>query len=71
MLKKLLGKVMHSLEHSKSGGHRRYSSSHKGRPVYSRHSSSSSRKYKGHSSSDARRRSGGHKYYKNRYGSSS
>lgn len=71
MLKKILGKVLHSMEQSKSGGHhRRYSSSHKGRPVYSRHSSSS-HGYKRHSSSDSRHGGTGHKYYKNRYGSSS
>ncbi|QUL56712.1 hypothetical protein KDC22_09620 [Paenibacillus tritici] len=70
MFKKILGKVLHSVEQSKHGGHRRYSSSHKGRPVSRRHSSSS-HGYKRHSSSDARRGGTGHKYYKNRYGSSS
>lgn len=70
MFKKILGKIMHSIGHSSPGGHRRYSSSHKGRPVYGRHSSSS-RGYKRHSSSDSRRGGYGHKYYKNRYGSSS
>ncbi|WP_189030791.1 hypothetical protein [Paenibacillus albidus] len=70
MLKKILGKVLHSMEHSKHGGRNRHSSSHKGRPVYGRHSSSS-HGYKRHSSSDSRRGGSGHKYYKNRYGSSS
>ncbi|CQR54678.1 hypothetical protein PRIO_2269 [Paenibacillus riograndensis SBR5] len=70
MLKKLLGKVMHSMEHSQHGGRYRSSSSHKGRPVYGRHSSSS-RGYKSYSSSDSHRGGNGHKYYKNRYGSSS
>ncbi|WP_342565305.1 hypothetical protein NST84_09280 [Paenibacillus sp. FSL R7-0345] len=70
MLRKLLGKVLHSVEHSRPGGHRKYSSSHKGRPLYGRHSSSS-RSYKRYSSSDAHRGGSGHKYYKNRYGSSS
>lgn len=60
MFKKILGKVLHSVEQSKHGGHRSHSSSHRGRPVSKRHSSS-----------DARRGGTGHKYYKNRYGSSS
>ncbi|MBW4085427.1 hypothetical protein [Paenibacillus sp. S150] len=70
MFKKILGKVLHSMEHSKHGGRRRYSSSSKRRPAYGRHSGSS-HGYKRHSSSDARRGGSGHKYYKNRYGSSS
>ncbi|MHA6529499.1 hypothetical protein [Paenibacillus sp. BAC0078] len=70
MFKKILGKVLHSVEHSRHEGHHRYSSSHKGRPVYSRHSSSS-HGYKRYSSSDSRHGGNGHKYYKNRYGSSS
>lgn len=69
MLRKLLSKVLHSVDHSRHG-HRRYSSSHRGRPMYGRYSSSSR---KGHYSSDHHYGGGryGHGHYKNRYGSSS
>ncbi|MCL6601294.1 MAG: hypothetical protein K6T94_00320 [Paenibacillus sp.] len=71
MLKKLLGKVLHSLEHSKHGGHRKYSSSHRGRHV---HYSSSAGHRSHRNSSSGHGHSGGrygHGYYKNRRGSSS
>ncbi|ASA20885.1 hypothetical protein [Paenibacillus donghaensis] len=72
MFKKLIGKVLHSIEHSKSGPGRHGSSSAKDRRRMAR-SSSSRRGYAGHSSSDARHSGGrhGHKHYKNRSGSSS
>lgn len=81
MFKKLIQKVVHSVENSQ---HRKHSSSHRGRRGHAhysssghkrvtyRHSSSDHRPRRG-SSSDYRHGSGhkGHKYYKNRYGSSS
>ncbi|MEK5236573.1 hypothetical protein NST99_12870 [Paenibacillus sp. FSL L8-0470] len=81
MFKKLLKKVIHSVEHSqhkhsssKRGrqGYARHSSSDKKTQVY-RHSSSDRPRSRGGSSSDYRHGSGhkGHKYYKNRYGSHS
>ncbi len=86
MFKKLLRKVIHSIEESKSEyGHRRYSSSDRGRrgraEYYSSHhrersyshSSSSRPMFKRGSSSDYRHHGGhkGHKFYKNRNGSHS
>ncbi|KAA9001610.1 hypothetical protein F4V43_13900 [Paenibacillus spiritus] len=65
MLRRILHKVLHSLEHSRHGSHRRHSSSaHRGHPTGH---------YGNRYSSSDRPRSGGHGhgYYKNRYSSSS
>ncbi|WP_150274344.1 hypothetical protein [Paenibacillus tepidiphilus] len=80
MFKKLIKKVMHSVEHSSHRhssshrgrrGHTHYSSSGRGRVNY-RHSSSAGARYGRGSSSDYRQGGHrGHKYYKNRYGSHS
>ncbi|ANE46966.1 hypothetical protein SY83_12550 [Paenibacillus swuensis] len=67
MLKHLLSKLLHSLLGSKSGHNKHYrpykhsSSDYKRRPTHFKHSSSDFK----HSHRQ------GHKYYKNRYGSSS
>ncbi|AKG36267.1 hypothetical protein [Paenibacillus durus] len=86
MFKKLLRKVTHSIEQSKSEHvHRRNSSSNRGRREdaeylrsdrrehSSRYSSSAKPRFKGSSSSDYRHggERQGHKYYKNKYGSHS
>ncbi|UQZ36184.1 hypothetical protein C2I18_23265 [Paenibacillus sp. PK3_47] len=81
MFKKLIQKVIHSAQNS---GHHKHSSSHRGRRGNAHYSSSGKKRMsyrysssgyrpKRGSSSDYRHGSGhkGHKYYKNRYGSSS
>jgi hypothetical protein len=86
MFKKLLNKVMHSIEQSKSEhGHRGRSSSNRGKRGYTdhsrsdrsdrshRHSSSDGRKVQRGSTSDGRHAGEhqGHKYYKNKHGNHS